>query len=261
MTVERINGFKRDGYIIFDINNTSAMVEIADLVQSSLSHHLNGKKNLPLEQIHQEIEANTINNARIDAYSSLNSEPTVLEKYFSLFKEVVFEIVGTELACQAKINLSIQMPNDKTSQLPLHTDTIGGQSKYEVVAWLPLTRAFETNAMYVFSLDDSQEMMNALPDYHETGMNRLFSDFESRKKFIELDPGQALIFSSNLMHGNVVNQTTATRVSLNTRYKSLFSPYNDLPNNEKRIGGFYKPLSLSPVTELALKIKEPETGF
>ena len=50
---------------------------------------------------------------------------------------------------QTKINLSIQIPNDKTSMLPMHSDIYAGESPFEVVAWLPLTDV-ASNSMSMF---------------------------------------------------------------------------------------------------------------
>ena len=58
-------------------------------------------------------------------------------------------LVGNELSMQKSINLSIQMPNDKSSLLDLHADTWSGDSPYEVVVWLPLVDCFKTKSMYI----------------------------------------------------------------------------------------------------------------
>ena len=48
---------------------------------------------------------------------------------------------GNELAVQKKINLSIQLPNDSSSILPIHTDVWSGNSPFELVLWIPLAPA------------------------------------------------------------------------------------------------------------------------
>ena len=50
---------------------------------------------------------------------------------------------------QQRVNLSIQMPGDTSSLLPVHADTWSGDSPYEVVAWLPLVHCYGTKAMYL----------------------------------------------------------------------------------------------------------------
>ena len=70
--------------------------------------------------------------------------------------------------------------------------------------------------------------------------------------------GQFLIFTPNLLHGNVVNKTTETRFSFNIRLKSLFSPYNKIKGNDRRLGYFYFPLNVKPMTILGSKYEPPK---
>lgn len=253
--------FLKKGYVTFSVEKIATLKNVQEMIATEIS--ASGKNTLGknLDEIHACISVSEINDLRIKIYNLINQQPGFTKKYFKLFEKQLSKLIGNELACQNKVNVSIQMPGDTTSTLALHTDTVAGQSKFEVVAWLPLTAAFETNAMYVFSIEDSQDMLMELPQYQEKGMNALFNDWQHKASFIEVKEGEALIFSSNLMHGNVVNKTSRTRISLNSRYKGLFTPYNDYPYSEKKLGGFYMPMSLSPVTELAIKIKEPFGKF
>ena len=58
-------------------------------------------------------------------------------------------IVGNELVMQKKINLSIQVPQDDSSLLALHSDVWSGDSPYEVVIWIPLVNCYKTKSMYI----------------------------------------------------------------------------------------------------------------
>ena len=49
-------------------------------------------------------------------------------------------ICGNELAMQRKVNLSMQVPKDDSSLLPVHSDVWSGCSPFEVVLWMPLGR-------------------------------------------------------------------------------------------------------------------------
>lgn len=252
--------FLRDGYAIVDVSASPAFQKTQQTILKEINAFL-GTDLKNLEDTHKVLPYEKINDVRLHVYNTLNASPTFTADYFSMFEKALYELLGTELACQNKVNLSIQMPNDPTSTLALHTDTIGGQSQFEVVAWTPFTRAFDTNSMYMFSLADSQEMLMALPQYQTKGMDALLKDWKDKSFVFDQKPGQGIIFSSVLMHGNVMNTTDITRMSMNTRYKALFSPYNAQHSSEKKIGNFYKPLNLSPVTKLALKNKEPHGQF
>ena len=50
---------------------------------------------------------------------------------------------------QSRVNLSIQLPEDDSSLLPVHADTWSGDSPFEVVVWLPLVDCFGTKSMYL----------------------------------------------------------------------------------------------------------------
>ena len=63
-------------------------------------------------------------------------------------KEILNTIVGNELASKNSINLSIQLPNDKSSLLAIHADTWSGDSCSGSV-WLPLVDVYKTKSMYI----------------------------------------------------------------------------------------------------------------
>ena len=74
---------------------------------------------------------------------------------------------------------------------------------------------------------------------------------QKKMKWIDVKKGEAIIFSPNCLHGNVINKEKYTRWSINIRYKNLFSPYTNY-RNEKQIGSFYKPLTVKGITNFNL---------
>ena len=247
--------FIENGYVITSAEN----LNILDTIHEKIADVLHGKlkKSPDLKQLHQHVPIAEINSLRLAIYQSLNSIPNFVHEYHLLAQNTLNKLVGNELAGQNKINLSIQMPGDTSSRLGLHTDTLSGESEFEVILWTPLTEARSTNAMFMFSKQNSKEMLKALPEYSKVGMDKLFEDYRSKLQWMEVDPGQVIIFSSTLMHGNVVNETSCTRFSLNARFKALFSPYSTVEGNEKKLANFYQPMNLLPVTQLALEYDEP----
>jgi len=254
------SAFLEEGYVIEEVADSSAYERIEAFIREEIAQ-FTGNDVQSLAALENIISVESINSVRLHVYRALNAKTGFLEDYFSIFRPYVERLVGTELACQNRVNLSIQLPHDDTSRIGLHTDTVSGQSEFEVVAWLPFTPVHDTNSMYVFGIEGSQKMLASLPEYQTRGMEALYEDWKHKASFLELEPGQCLVFSSTLMHGNVVNETSSTRVSLNGRYKSLFSPYNRLPHSEKKLGNFYMPFRVSPVTRLALNYEEPDAQF
>jgi sporadic carbohydrate cluster 2OG-Fe(II) oxygenase len=115
--------------------------------------------------------------------------------------------------------------------------------------------------MFIFDRHISGEIIRDMPEYESQGMKYLFNKYASHAEFLKIRLGQGLIFSSTLLHGNVLNDTSQTRMSVNCRFKNLFAPEFDQYESERKFGTFYKLFSLSPVTELALASKERTIGF
>jgi len=87
-------------------------------------------------------------------------------------------------------------------------------------------------------------------------MQHLFEDNRNDAKFINVKAGTNVIFSSTLFHGNQNNKTDRTRISVNCRFKSLFSPEYATVPHERVTGTFYEPLFISPVTKIGLNYND-----
>ena len=61
-----------------------------------------------------------------------------------------------------------------------------------------------------------------------------------------------MIFNQTLPHGNIINKENETRISMNCRFKSVFSPYGS-----KGIGDFFEPIELKPITKVAINYELP----
>ena len=79
----------------------------------------------------------------------------------------------------------------------------------------------------------------------------IFSKKINNKFFIKIKYGQILIFNPAILHGNVINKTNKTRVSLNVRVKSIFSPEPTNRNPDRKFGTYYKLWRVSDDTDLA----------
>ena len=152
---------------------------------------------------------------------------------------------------QQKINLSIQLPKDSSSLLPLHSDTWSGDSPFETVVWLPLVDCYKTKTMYIIPPNKMSFVNNKLNKNISTDI--LFSKIKKHVKWIDIKYGQMLIFNQNLPHGNIVNKEKETRWSFNCRFKSIFAPYGD-----KKIGEFFEPITLKPASKIGMIYKYPK---
>mgnify|MGYP001264131498 FL=1 len=163
------------------------------------------------------------------------------------------EIVGNEVAIQRRVNLSIQLPNDNSSLLPVHADTWSGDSPFEAVLWLPLVDCYDTKSMYILNPNDSNELTKEFVELENLNAEDIFNKIKDKVEWINIKFGEFMIFNQSLPHGNVVNLINQTRWSLNCRFKSLYSPYGD-----KKLGEFFEPLNPKIMTKIGINYKYPE---
>ena len=161
-------------------------------------------------------------------------------------------MVGNELAMQMRVNLSIQLPGDTSSLLPTHADTWSGDSPYEVVVWLPLVNCYKTKSMYILPPQQASQLTADFERKAGSDSEVLFDTIKNDLVWLKVDYGEVLIFNQTLPHGNRVNKENETRLSMNCRFKSVFTPYGD-----KKLGEFFEPVTLRIVSQLGMDYKFP----
>ena len=251
--------FLRDGYVIQPAENQEGLDRLRQSLVKSICEHL--RLNPPsdetdfLDNIHHHISSENLNEVRLKVFNDLNKFPSVRRTYYSLARETLNVLVGNELAMQKRINLSIQLPDDDSSLLPVHADVWSGDSPFEVVIWVPLVNCYGTKTMFLLPPKPDQEVSRKLALFREKSAEDLYKSIETDLHWINISYGEVLVFTQNLMHGNRINTESQTRWSLNCRFKSLFSPYA-----EKRLGDFFEPITIRPATRFGMNYRLPE-GF
>ena len=142
-----IQSFLSTGYSIVDFDNLKKLDKIKNEIFSLSRKILNIKnlqKDLFFDYTQNYIKPNNLNKFKIEIISKINSKRIIKDSYYDLSQKVLDIIVGNEIAMQKNINLSVQLPNDKNSVLPLHADTWSGNSPFETVIWLPLVDCKKT---------------------------------------------------------------------------------------------------------------------
>ncbi len=206
-----------------------------------------------LDNIHQHVSPEKLNAFRLGIFEAMNKEPWFREAYFSVARKALETLVGNELVMQRRVNISIQLPDDDSSLLPIHSDVWSGDSPYEVVLWIPYSDCYGTKAMYFTDTKTDAKVQPNLAN-HATAES-LYQAVAKDAPFIETAYGEVLIFTQNIMHGNRVNVEKESRWSSNCRFKSALSPYAD-----KKLGEFFDPITLRPTTRLGLRYELPK-GF
>lgn len=251
--------FLADGHVIRPVEDKGALDRIRLAAMGHAARHLGiapvGDAGDFLNRIHEQVPVAKLNDLRLAVFNGLNAEPWFRRAYFTLARTAIEALVGNELAMQRRINLSIQMPDDDSSLLPVHADVWSGDSPFEIVAWLPLVDCRRTKSMFLLPPAANARHAAKFGTYSRGTAEDLFRAIEPELSWLDIKYGEVLLFTQNLMHGNRVNREGETRWSMNCRFKSLFSPYSD-----KRLGEFFEPITIRAATRLGMDYRHP-TGF
>jgi len=256
--IEISESFLKYGYVIRDVVDTS----LADEMRSKIVEIACAFLGIPapkdnadfLNNIQKEVGKEQVNDFRLHIYQTLNKETWLRPTYYSLAKPYIDQLVGNELAMQNRVNLSIQLPHDESSTLSMHTDLHGGETPFQVVEWLPLVDTYKTKSMFILPPEKNREIVPKLPEYDQGGMSKIFKEVKDDLVWLDVPYGKVLLFSTNLFHGNIINEEKETRWSLNCRITGLFTPYG---NFEKKIGSFYLPITTKTISRIGMDCKFP----
>ncbi len=204
--------------------------------------------------LHKYIKKKNLNSFRLSIISEINSSQEYKKLVYLIGKKFIDMIVGNELAIQKNLNLSIQLPRDETSLLNIHADTFSGESPFQVVLWIPLVDVFKTKSMFLLPLKQSMRIIKKIKGKN---LQSIYKKHKKNMKWLNIKNGEILIFSPNILHGNTINKTKETRISLNIRFKGLFTPYNKVKGNDRKLGFFYTPLNLKSASKIGIKFKLP----
>ena len=205
-----------------------------------------------LNGIHERMDVAQINSLRLHVIQKMNEEAWLRPAYFRIARQAVNVIVGNELAMQRRVNLSIQMPKDASSILPIHSDVWQGDSPYEVVVWVPFVDVSKTKSMFLLPMDKHAKHIKRLEEANLQSTDELMQQVAGDAIWLDVPYGSVVLFTQNVMHGNVLNVEDTTRWSTNCRFKSIFSPYAD-----KKLGEFFEPVVVRPATQLGAAYQLP----
>ncbi len=258
--------FLKNGYYVFPVEDRGMLDELRLKVFQFGKNLLESKiasKSLEdfFDYTHEFLTVDQLNDFRVSMIRMMADDPNLRHSLYHLAKRHLHTIVGNELAMQRAANLSIQLPNDDSSLLPLHTDVWHGNSPYEVVFWLPFVDCFKTKSMYILPREKSDVILSDFPRYSKLSREEMFHEISCDLIWPEVPYGHAVIFSHGTLHGNRVNEENKTRWTFNVRYKSLLSPYST-----KALGETFWPITIKPVTRIGfeypnVKIGEIPGGF
>lgn len=244
-----LNFFIKNGYFKIKLQkkNFSYLVnKIKNIVKKELN-----LKHFDLKKFHTKIQIEELNHLRLKVFKKINEDRRFNKNVFLSAKKYILETVGNEL-CSSDANLSIQLPNDKSSLLEMHSDFFSGESLFQINLWIPFVNVRKTQSMFIINPSDSIKILKKIKNDKTLHFRDINRKYKNKIKWINMKLGEAILFSPNCLHGNVTNLEKNTRWSMNIRYKNIFSPYGN-EKNEKKIGSFYNLLSPKAVTQFNLK--------
>lgn len=249
--------FMQNGYIIDPCENLSALDKIrnktVDLATNFLEVPYPTDPGAFLDEIASRVPVKNLNSFRLHIILGLMAESWFREAYFSCARSIVETIVGNELVMQRNIGLSIQLPGDNSSLLPLHSDSWGSEcSPFEVVLWIPLVDCYRTKSMFILPPEADAKWRERVREFAGAGTESLYQAIEPELKWLEVPYGNVLLFTPTIVHGNRINQESTTRWSMNIRFKGLFTPYSD-----KRLGEYFAPIAVRAASKIGMKFTMP----
>jgi len=251
--------FLEQGYIIRPVADRAALDWIRDQFVALAEEAVGAKNMLPpdafLNQVHEHVPVAQLNDFRLRMIRGINAATELRQNYYKLARSYLDALVGNELAMQLRVNLSIQLPDDDSSLLPVHADTWSGDSPFEVVVWLPLVNCYGSKAMYLLPATEYAAFDRDFVRLQKTSSEEVYQSIAGKVKWLDVAYGEVLIFNQSLPHGNRVNTERETRWSMNCRFKSVFTPYGD-----KKLGEFFEPITLRAASRLGMDYRYPGTG-
>jgi sporadic carbohydrate cluster 2OG-Fe(II) oxygenase len=241
-----------DGYFVQKCEKIESLnsikLQVCNLIRKEFNIECDDNERV-LNQFHEFV--NNMNEAdfnekRILLIKKINESINFKELIFDSFKDTILGLLGPDLLVQKNCNIVIQRPNDANPS-ELHRDA-PGNSSYEIVLWIPLVNCFKTKAMYLVDYKSTLELYDVL----EKNLDWELFESESIKKssLIPVNFGEALFFSTSILHGSHINQESETRISLNIRFKNIFSP-SGLKNQLQ----FFEKFLISDLVEIGSNLE------
>lgn len=258
--------FLEKGYVIIplaqDSNNEFVVDKLREAIFKFSVDYLKLPSTTPMEDFFNHTEkylnVDQANDLKLKLITLTSKEGRYHPDLYHSAKKYLDIIVGNEVCMQRSLNISIQLPQDESALLPIHSDVWAGNSPYEVVFWLPLVNCFKSKSMYVLPLKPNQEVFENFSQYEHLNSEELYKKLENKMVFLDVPKDHAVIFSHSILHGNRLNTEKETRWTFNIRFKSAFSPYGT-----KGLGESFVPINLKPITRIghAHFIPKINTGY
>ena len=118
--------YEKYGFVIKKVQNFSELEKMRKILVSYIKKKIPINKTLNddelLNYIHKYLKPNKLNIVRKNLIEVINDNDEFRRSYYQISKDYLDVLLGNELAMQRRVNLSIQLPKDNSSLLPIHSD-------------------------------------------------------------------------------------------------------------------------------------------
>ena len=175
-------------------------------------------------ELHKVVSAEDVNKVRTQLFDLINESDALDRLYAASYGELLRRLLGPDVLVQRRYNVSIQLPGDRNSVLPVHSDCWSGDSPYQINFFFAVTDCIDGNAMFLCPFENSTALIERYQT-GELGFDEMLSLAREQAAWQNLRAGELLAFNPAAFHGNETNNTTSTRISLNVRFKGKHTPY------------------------------------
>lgn len=124
------------------------------------------------------------------------------------------------VAVQRYVNVRIMLPNKPSSIFPFHTGILYGHGPASRSLWMPMTDVtpddMSTASMQIIDIDESRDLIKTAVE-ERYDVDTMTEVFGKNSYPLKACSGKAVFFSQENIHGNFVNTTGKTRVSMDFR--------------------------------------------
>ena len=156
-----------------------------------------------LDRIHEKVDAARLNDLRLTVIGGLNAAAWLRPAYYGLARSALAAICGNELAMQRRLNLSIQLPGDESSLLPVHADVWAGDSPFEVVLWVPLVDCHDTKSMFLLPPEPDHAARARWDELGGKSTEDLFQAIEADLEWLSVPYGKVVVVMALLQSAGV----------------------------------------------------------
>tara|TARA_B100000686_G_C16794118_1_gene980985 strand:- start:84 stop:1265 length:1182 start_codon:yes stop_codon:yes gene_type:complete len=142
------------------------------------------------------------------------------KKYQQMFEQFAEEyikpLIGNKtylIKRQPTLNLVVPDQQKYHRKLPFHQGIFYNNGRGMRTIWMPLTKCYDSNSMYIANLEDSRKL-TALALKDKYSYTKWEQECYRICKPVKLNPGQAHLFHQEHIHGNINNITDRTRLAI-----------------------------------------------